>query len=215
MVITKKMYVWLFAAAVAFACLLCALPGMAFASPNVTVNYTIDGTPKSQVVDLATLSSSNTAYGYLFQKNDINNVVKADKTVTLQSVLAAAATAQGDDIDDIWQSGNYLTLKTDGGVPYTKYSSFTYDNLMATNYFYGSTLYMGSPLGTGTIVPTVFALQSGSQAMTSGQTAAGVLSSITTDTSVAPRLLWGYPSSSPSDIGGNRFPYNVDTITIS
>lgn len=215
----KKMRFALVGAMVAAVCALCMLPGMAFASTNVTVKYQNgDGIDRSVVVDLDTLSADNTTYGYMFREAGVNNVIKADKTVTLDAVVAQAKQAAGDGEDDsVWISGKSMAFTTIGGSRWPQFSFFTYDNLEAAGYFYGSTLSTGSPLGAGTVVPTVLALKSNSAAMDSSsttQTASAKLATITTSTSASPRLLRGYPSATPTDIGDNRFPYAVESITI-
>lgn len=215
----------LFGAMVAAVCALCALPGMAFAATNVDVHYTdAVGTSKSALVDLEALPVSTMPYGYMYQKGGVNNVIKADKTVTIDQAIKAALEANGDaaDFGTIWSSGKALTFTVDGGLPYTKYNQFTYDRLEAKNYFYIGTLPTGYPLGIGINAPAVLALSSGTQKMdvtTPGQTAGSVFAdpSFATDSARAPRLLWGWPGTDvPSDqLGGNRYPSNIDSITIS
>lgn len=222
MAVTRKMKYALIAAMIAAVCALCALPGMAFAATNVTVNYTDAlGDAQSAVVDLDTLPARTDVFNYMFQKNGVNNVIKADKTVTLDAVIAAALAANGDegDMDEIWASGKALAF-TSGGTAYTKYTMFTYDRLTAPNYFWGATLSTGGVLGAASDAPAVLALQSGAQQMNATDTtttAATVAASITTTTETSPRLLWGWPDASvPTDqLGGNRYPSNIDSITIS
>lgn len=214
----------LFGAMVAAVCALCALPGMAFAATNVTVNYADAGISKSAVVDLDALADTSATYGYMYQKGGVNNVIKADSTVAIQDALYAAVDANGDaaDFGTIWSSGKALTFTVDGGLPYSKFSQFTYDRLMAPSFFFGDTLATGYPLGVGADAPAVLALSSGTQKMDvtiPGQTADSVLhgSGFATDSAKAPRLLWGWPGTDvPSDqFGGNRYPSNIDSITIS
>lgn len=214
----------LFGAMVAAVCALCALPGMAFAATNVTVNYADAGISKSAVVDLDALADTSATYGYMYQKGGVNNVIKADSTVAIQDALYAAVDANGDaaDFDTIWSSGKALSFTVDGGLPYPKFSQFTYDRLMAPNFFFGDTFATGYPLGLGIDAPAVLALSSGTQKMDvtiPGQTAGSVLrgSGFVTDAARAPRLLWGWPGTDvPSDqLGGNRYPSNIESITIS
>jgi len=215
----KKMRFALIGAVVAAVCAFCMLPGMAFASTNVTVNYkNAANVSRSVVVDLDTLSASTNTYGYMFQKAGTNNVIKSTKSVTLQSVVDKAKQTAGDSADStVWASGKSMAFTTaPNNTPYTKYANFTYANLNAAGYFYADTLATGGPLGSATLVPTVLSLQSGSMAMNDDTlTAQDAVNAITTSTSASPRLLWGYPSATPTDIGGNRFPTNVDSITIS
>lgn len=214
----KKMRFALIGAAVAAACAFCMLPGMAFASTNVTVNYkNAANVSRSVVVDLDALSADNNVYGYMFQKAGTNNVIASSKSVTLQSVVDKAKQTAGDSADStVWASGKSMAFTTNGGQAYTKYTKFTYANLTANGYFYADTLATGGPLNAATAVPTVLSLQNGSMAMDSTTTTAqDALDSITTTASASPRLLYGYPSATPTDIGGNRFPTNVDSITIS
>ncbi|MEA5019618.1 MAG: hypothetical protein VB027_04545 [Gordonibacter sp.] len=222
MVITNRMKFAVVGAVVAATCALGALPGMAFAATNVDVHYTnAAGVAKTATIDLETLPVDTTTYGYMFQKNGVNNVIKADQTVTLRAVVDAAKTQQGDTADTtVWASGKQMTFTTDNGQAYTKYTDFSFTRLMAANYFWGETLSTGLPLGAASNAPAVLALSSGAQAMDASdefQTAAEVLDTVTTSASTSPRLLWGWSTSNvPADqLGGNRYPSNIDSITIS
>ena len=219
----KKTKYALIVAMAAIACALFALPGMAFASTNVTVNYTnAAGATKSTVVDLDLLPADADAHGYMFQRKGVNNVVKADKSVALD-VVVATAKAQAGDADDatVWASGKKMVFTVDNGQPYGKFSPFSYDLLSAPGYFYPGTHSKGMPDGDEEVdTPTVLALQSGSQAMDASnptQTAQDVLDGITTSTSKSPRLLWGWANANPANnmLGGNRYPSSIDSITIS
>ena len=221
----KKTKYALIVAMAAIACALFALPGMAFASTNVTVNYTnAAGATKSTVVDLDLLPADTDAYGYMFQRKGVNNVVKTDKSVALNVVVATAKAQAGDANDTtVWTSGKKMTFTVDNGQNYTKFSPFSYDLLndeALPKFFYPATHSTGMPLGDAESAPTVLALQSGSQAMNANdptQTAQDVLDGITTSTSKSPRLLWGWANANPANnmLGGNRYPSNIDSITIS
>ena len=210
------------AAMITTACALFALPGMAFAATNVTVNYTNeDSVARSVVIDLDLMSIDTDTYGYMYQRNDLNAVIKADKSVTLDAVVEAAKAQAGDEDDyTVWMPGKVMTFTTDGGHVYPGFSPFSYDLLSAPGYFYPGTHSTGMPLGNAKDAPTVLALQSGSQAMNANnptQTAQDVLNNITTSTSKSPRLLWGWANANPANnmLGGNRYPSNIDSITIS
>ena len=218
----KKTKYALIVAMAAIACALFALPGMAFASTNVTVNYTnAAGATKSTVVDLDLLPADTDTHGYMFQRKGVNNVIKADKSVAL-NVVVATAKAQAGDANDatVWASGKKMVFTVDNGQPYGKFSPFSYDLLSVPGYFYPGTHSTGMPLGNAKDAPTVLALQSGSQAMDADdedQTAQDVLGGITTSTSKSPRLLWGWANANPANnmLGGNRYPSNIDSIIIS
>jgi len=213
----KKMRFALIGAMVAAVCALCMLPGMAFASTNVTVNYkNAANVSRSVVVDLDTLSADNNVYGYMFQESGVNNVIASSKSVTLQSVVDKAKQAAGDSADStVWTSGKSMAFTTNGGFHYPQFWFFNYANLTANGYFYADTLAAGSPLGAATAVPTVLSLQNGSMAMNDEvPTAQDAVDAINTNTSTSPLLLWGYPCTTPTNTGDNRFPYNIESITI-
>lgn len=210
------------AAMITTACALFALPGMAFAATNVTVNYTNeDSTARSVVIDLDLMPADANIYGYMYQRNDLNAVIKADKSVTLDAVVEAAKAQAGDEDDyTVWMPGKVMTFTTDGGHVYPGFSPFSYDLLSAPGYFYPQTRAMGMPLGAGTYTPTVLALQSGSQAMNANdptQTAKDVLDGIATSTVRSPRLLWGWADANPAHnlLDDNRYPTDIVSITIS
>jgi hypothetical protein len=198
--------------------------------PSITVNYTDGTTPVSVTIDLSSdIIPTSANAGYLFQRGNINNVVATTSYVRLYDVLAYAVAQGGGDIDSIWASGNYLTFTTDGGLPYTRYDAFTFENLMTSaipridgGYFYGDLGWDDSPYGytdSQTRYPTILALNTMSAEIAEGDDAQTTLAALLSNvnTSQAPRLLYGYPIAPDTgfDVGGNRFPSNIDSITIN
>ncbi len=232
MVQTKKMWLALLGAFVVALVALGMLPSVAHAATNVNYSYkNAAGITQTGTFDLDSMTADTTTYGYMFQKNGVNNVLKADKTVKLADVVEAIKVQEGDKVVDsngsvisndttVWASGKTMTFTTDGGIAYSKFSPFSFDLLNPVGLFFPNTLSTGSPLGTGVNAPTVLALKSGSQAMDPDDdvtTAGEVRDDITTSTSTSPRLLWGWASDSPASnmLGGNRYPSNIYSITIS
>lgn len=191
----------------------CILPTAAFASPYVNVHYDGDTTQ----VDLGSLTKVATAdnpRGYLFQKNDQWNVVGTNNAVTLSSVLSAGG-ATG--------SYSYLIFATTdfpGDYPngYNKYSPFSYAKMTGNDYFYGNTTVstLVTPYTSVYAGGAVLALETSSTVLSGTQTAQQAVNAMTFNTNDAPRLLWGFKSSTgaDSDVGGNRFPSMVTDIYV-
>lgn len=177
------------------------------------------GSSHTATVDLNALEKKTDTIGALYNKKGVWTVVGSDEYVTLSAILEAA---QDDGVSALesWGAGKSLSFnawneESDGSWScsnYTKYKYFTYENITASTDFYGDTT--SSDLGTtGTAMYSdmCIALNCGQQAV--GTTAASTLASMTMDASDAPRAMWGYLNS--SNVGGNRFPCNIDCITIS
>lgn len=117
-----------------------------------------------------------------------------------------------------WASATSVTFDTvDYPNGYKKYNNgvFTKAELTATGYFYGETLYNSTlPLpGTGSGVGSaVLTLKWGKQAQGVGESADYVANGITPTDHTYPRLISGFASSSPTAVGGNRFPAQITAI---
>lgn len=194
----------------------------------VVVKWTAAGTTKTANVDLDTLAYETTTLGAQFYKTGWN-VVKSDKYVKLSTILNAAQSGSYK-ASSAWNSSKKLTFKVwnqdkatkEWSVDnYTKFTEFTYANLLAGTGFYGNATptILGSVTNSTMYTEPVLALQSTSVAEDSSvsylATAQDVLdsSNVTTNTATSPRLMWGYMDQNHE--GGNRFPSNVDEITIS
>jgi hypothetical protein len=163
--------------------------------------------------------------GALFCKNNVWNVVGSDEYLTLESVLSEATYEIGDDeysAFDVWGPGKSLTFtvwnnpNNTGWIceNYTKYSGFSYANIAAATNFYGDTT--ASVLGTtvtGTYSDMIIALKCGATPLSGTTTATSALADLATSSTNAPRVMWGYLDS--LNEGGNRFPSNIDSITIN
>lgn len=225
----------MFFATAAFAALL--VPGLAFAdvatygsssAPDNTigVTWTDANGAHTATVNLDSLSATTETKGALFNKGGVWNVVGAGKYVTLGQVLNAATYVDDDgDIQrasSVWASGKSLSFTVWNGSDsagwacenYTKYSAFSYANILAATNFYGGTT--ASALGavaTDTYTDMIIALTGNSVALSGTTTATSALGSMTMSAANAPRVMWGYLDA--SNVGGNRFPSNIDSITIS
>jgi hypothetical protein len=224
MKLTKRLLVTMLSLVTAFAL---AVPGLALAADSeaapeesliVNVKYVVGTAGYSVDVDLYDLTIDDALYGYLFQRTDVNNVVATNSTVLLQDVLAYAAEQNGFTLDHIWTSGDKLLFTTDGSVPYQKYDAFTYDNLTAQGYWDPNETRTSTPsYDLNYPVPTVLALNTASSEIAAGDTSEEALDALSynLDAKQAPRLLYGYPQASSFDVGGNRFPSNIDGIIVT
>lgn len=212
----------LFGILAAAALALCVLPATAFAAQvDIYVdNDTAETSALIASVDTAGASTFTTSvdaadtadpvnFKGQYLKGGVWNVVQGDNCITLDSLLKAYAPRQ-------WKLATYVTFDTvDYPQGYDKYNNgvFTKAELTATGYFYGETLYNSAlPLpGTATDMgPAVLTLKWGKEAQTAG-TNAGATQVTTTDHDY-PRLISGFTSSSPTAVGGNRFPAQITAI---
>lgn len=201
----------LFGILAAAALILCVLPATAFAA-QVNI-YAGAGTGNLiDSIDTDNITGSVDFKGQYLKKG-VWNVVKGSNCMTLDDFLTTYAPSQ-------WASATYVRFDTeDYPAPqgYTKYNNgvFTKAELRATGYFYGETLYNSTlPLpGTGTDVgPAVLTLKWEKQAQGVGESAGYVANNITPTDHTYPRLISGFASSSPTAVGGNRFPAKITAI---
>lgn len=199
----------LFGILAAAALILCVLPATAFAA-QVNI-YAGAGTGNLiDSIDTDNITGSVDFKGQYLKKG-VWNVVKGSDCMTLDDFLTTYAPSQ-------WASATYVRFDTeDYPAPqgYTKYNNgvFTKAELRATGYFYGETLYNSTlPLpGTGTDVgPAVLTLNWGKEAQVAGVNAGAT--QVTTTEHDYPRLISGFASSSPTAVGGNRFPAKITAI---
>jgi hypothetical protein len=177
-----------------------------------------DGSSQSAFIYFDDLDRSDELFGYEFQRSNINNVVATDDWVFLDDLLYAALESKGYEPGDYWTSGSSLSIIA-GGQPYDKWvNGFTFDQLSAQGYFFPDvTATSAATVGTGTKVPTIIALNTESHALTATDVTAGnwLYNIADPDSgSQSPRLLLGYPDDDPTDIGGFRYPSEIDAITI-
>lgn len=225
-------------AAMAMALFLAVAPGQAFAAagnqnePDNIVS--VNGT----TVDLDAVyakyhdGETQTALGGLFVQSGAVKVVKTDKYVTISDIVKYAN--EEEDASITWASGKTVTFdawnlnstKTawEGVAEYTKNKTFTYDNLVTNckNFYDASSTAINTSSALASS-EAVIALKSTTVTIPSGSSASSVLSDDTnyptvgyttgTITYDTPRLVWGY-NSSVSNQAGNRFPSNIDGITI-
>ncbi|MGI6032279.1 MAG: hypothetical protein ACOX69_02530 [Coriobacteriales bacterium] len=188
----------------------------------------------SDTVDLDTLTANTTDKGALYYKNGSWRVVNTDNYLTLSQVFAAATdTVDGTTYhaSDVWNDStssstslsftawNYDdTTATWSVSDYSKYTNFTKGNIDSSKYFYGDCA--GSTNGTtnnasAAISGGIIALSTATTTTTSTVTANDALDTVTS-TSDSPRFMMGQTGTGTSvDCGGNRFPSNIESITIS
>jgi hypothetical protein len=210
----------------------------------ITISWTAkDSSGKSvscsDTIDLGQLSASSTPKkGALYYKNSTWRVVSTDKYVTLSQVFNAATdTVNGTTYkaSDWWTNSSSLSFKvwnssttTDANgnkvttwstATYSKYSNFTKSNIDSSKYFYGDCA--GSTDGTtpndgAAISGGIIALQTATTTTSSTENATAALNEATS-TADSPRFLMGQTGTGHEsvDCGGNRFPSNIESITIS
>lgn len=200
----------LFGILAAAALILCVLPATAFAA-QVNI-YAGAGTGNLiDSIDTDNITGSVDFKGQYLKKG-VWNVVKGSNCMTLDDFLTTYAPSQ-------WASATYVRFDTEdhpasqGG--YKKYNNgvFTKAELTATGYFYGETLYNSTlPLpGTGTDMgPAVLTLTWGKKAQAGNVNAGNT--QVTMTTGDYPCLISGFASSSPTAVGGNRFPAKITAI---
>lgn len=194
----------------AAALILCVLPATAFAA-QVNI-YTDDAAGTSTLIAAVdTDNITGTDFSGQYLKKGVWNVVQGSNCMTLDGFLTTYAPSQ-------WASAASVTFDTvDYPNGYKKYNNgvFTKAELRATGYFYGSTMHNSAlPLpGTGTDVgPAVLTLKWGKQAQGVGESAGYVANGITPTDHTYPRLISGFAGSSPTAVGGNRFPAQITAI---
>ncbi|MGV8083942.1 MAG: hypothetical protein AB2L09_09975 [Coriobacteriia bacterium] len=143
--------------------------------------------------------------GYLYNKTTWQ-IVGTDSHVALGDLFAASNLPAG-----TWAAGKTLSFSAFDGA-YTKYYP-AYEEVSADLYFYGDTTPSGSLTGEGASAPAVIALKSGKAAVVG--TAASTLDTLVTNTSDAPSFLFGFANTTPTQVGGNRFPSKIDSVTIT
>ena len=227
--------------AIAFAAIVVAFamataPGQAYAAAGSSTEpdniISVNGTNVDLDAVYGSLTSAqlatHTTLGGLFVQNGVVKVVKTDKYVKLSELMnyLNESWASGDTMTfDVWGTVKDNNGNVTGWTPpaqYTKFTAFTYDNLMTTYTDFCQA--SATAIDTSTVLSTseaVIALKSTTEVIPSGSSASAVLSSssyptvgyttgsYTYDT---PRLVWGCSSSSDM---GKRFPSNIDAITIS
>lgn len=202
----------LFGILAAAALALCVLPATAFAA-QVDIYVDNDNAETSTFITSVDTGNITGSVGFKGQylKGGVWNVVKGSNCMTLDGFLNTYASSQ-------WASATYVRFDTeDYPAPqgYTKYNNgvFTKAELRATGYFYGETLYNSTlPLpGTGTDVGSaVLTLTWGKKAQAGNVNADNTQVTMTTDE--YPCLISGFASSSPTAVGGNRFPAKITAI---
>lgn len=181
-----------------------------------------DDTVCEATVNLNNLVPFTTTKGALFNKNGWR-VVGTNSYVTLSQVLYNAVYTDGSDTyraSEVWGAGKYLSFNvwnsTNNGwvcEPYTKYTDFTFANIAAATDFYGGTTVdnLGT-VATDYYTDMIIALNGNTIALSGTTTADDALSVMVMNTNDAPRVMQGYLN--PANVGGNRFPSNIDRIAI-
>jgi hypothetical protein len=183
----------------------------------------IHGPAYMEFSNLTPIDLSAQDLGYEFQRNGVNNVVTSDEAYDLNYILNTAITGLGLTPGTYWNDGSSLYVIA-GGAPYTKTDKLTYEYLHPQGFFYPGAIYSDANPGVnddGELVYAVIAKTTNSHPLTAlDGTAKDWIEGLTSDDFnqfQAPRLLFGFPldeDPDPVDLAGNRFPSNIDAITI-